>query len=250
MKRMKLFCVLLAMAMLLSCLAGCGECNHQWLPADCRTPRTCNLCGETDGEPNDKHIWEEATTDRPRTCSVCYLTDGDKIEVDERFITSACKDLFGTWVARYEMDGSSVSMPDMTIAMKMTLRFTNEGELIVSAVPQNASTFKKEYAQRMAQKMYEYYEQLGMNQTQADADCLERYGMTVPEFCEYRTPQITMSLDSTTEKVYYVEDGLLYIGEDWGDDMSGQALEILEEGTFKLEDNELGQILEFRKTAG
>ena len=31
-------------------LNGC-QCKHEWIPADCTTPKTCSKCGETEGEP-------------------------------------------------------------------------------------------------------------------------------------------------------------------------------------------------------
>ena len=43
---------ILALAMALS-LAGCGSCEHAWQEADCKTPKTCTLCGETQGETAD-----------------------------------------------------------------------------------------------------------------------------------------------------------------------------------------------------
>lgn len=48
----------LALAMVFS-LTGCG-CKHQWQEATCTAPKTCSLCGETEGEVAD-HVPGELT---------------------------------------------------------------------------------------------------------------------------------------------------------------------------------------------
>ena len=49
--------------------------DHEWVDANCTTPRTCSLCGETEGEALG-HTWVEATCTTPRTCSTCGTTVG------------------------------------------------------------------------------------------------------------------------------------------------------------------------------
>lgn len=66
---------LLAVAMLL--LAGCG-CKHEWQEADCMNPKTCTLCGETQGEALG-HDWKKATCTEPRTCLSCGQTKGESL---------------------------------------------------------------------------------------------------------------------------------------------------------------------------
>lgn len=57
-------------------------CSHEWQDADCRNPRTCMLCGETQGEQG-YHDWSNATCTTPKTCSVCGLTDGEALSADK-----------------------------------------------------------------------------------------------------------------------------------------------------------------------
>ena len=64
--------------------ALCGETegealSHSWLDADCTAPKTCSLCGLSEGEALS-HIWEEASCSSPETCSVCRITRGEKLE--------------------------------------------------------------------------------------------------------------------------------------------------------------------------
>ena len=55
--------------LLAALLCGCA-CEHQWQPATCDTPRTCSLCGETQGKVR-AHDWGSTACDDPRPCTVC-----------------------------------------------------------------------------------------------------------------------------------------------------------------------------------
>ena len=93
-------------------LVGCA-CEHEWQEATCTAPKTCTLCGETEGEANGhtweaatctspqackfcgettgepiEHTWSEATCTAPATCTVCGITDGEPIEHD--WIDATC----------------------------------------------------------------------------------------------------------------------------------------------------------------
>lgn len=90
-------------------LVGCGEkaeesvCEHVWNAATHFEARSCELCGETRGEPIEhvwidatcerakycrdcgyeegvplEHMWVEATCTQPQTCTVCGATEGEK----------------------------------------------------------------------------------------------------------------------------------------------------------------------------
>lgn len=99
----KLLTLLLAMAMVF-CLASCqylpegfqsaidgaidnvmgmlgGEttCEHDWIGATCTAPKTCSLCGATDGEANG-HT-EEIVAGKAATCTEAGMTDGKKCSV-------------------------------------------------------------------------------------------------------------------------------------------------------------------------
>lgn len=70
----RLFCLLLALVLLLS---GCA-CQHEWADADCTSPQICIKCQETTGEPLG-HSWTEATCETPQTCSRCGATQGQAL---------------------------------------------------------------------------------------------------------------------------------------------------------------------------
>ncbi len=54
------------------------NCEHEWVDADCVTPKTCSKCSETEGEALG-HTWADADCDTPKTCSVCSATDGEAL---------------------------------------------------------------------------------------------------------------------------------------------------------------------------
>ncbi|MBQ3488705.1 MAG: hypothetical protein IJA71_10515, partial [Clostridia bacterium] len=65
--------------------ALCGKTEgqkleHDWIAATCKTPETCSLCGETRGSFG--HKWEDATCLQPKTCQVCHATQGGALGHD------------------------------------------------------------------------------------------------------------------------------------------------------------------------
>lgn len=63
------------------CGATEGEAaGHQWKEATCTAPKTCTVCGETEGEALG-HDWIEATITAPKTCSRCGETEGEPLSI-------------------------------------------------------------------------------------------------------------------------------------------------------------------------
>lgn len=58
----------------------CEEEGHDFEEATCQAPKTCKVCGETEGEPLE-HEWGLRTVDSAKTCSICGETDGEPISV-------------------------------------------------------------------------------------------------------------------------------------------------------------------------
>lgn len=55
-----------------------SHCNHSWQEANCLNPKTCLLCGATEGEAI-AHSWQSATCLAPKTCTVCGMTEGEAL---------------------------------------------------------------------------------------------------------------------------------------------------------------------------
>lgn len=61
------------------CGATEGEAlGHLWRAATCTEPKTCLRCGEKEGGPLG-HLWKEATDSEPETCRVCGMTRGESL---------------------------------------------------------------------------------------------------------------------------------------------------------------------------
>ena len=58
-------------------------CEHQWSSANCTTPKTCNLCGATEGSVADHSTTaagdRTATCETPAYCSVCQQEYGEAL---------------------------------------------------------------------------------------------------------------------------------------------------------------------------
>ena len=70
----------------------CGETEgdalgHSWIDATCTEPKTCSVCGETEGEAAG-HTWIDATCTAPATCSACGITEGTA--AGHTFVNGVC----------------------------------------------------------------------------------------------------------------------------------------------------------------
>ena len=74
---MKRVGLLATVVMILLMLSACG-CSHQWEDATCISPRTCTVCGETEGEALG-HDFSPASCVAPKTCTVCGETEGEAL---------------------------------------------------------------------------------------------------------------------------------------------------------------------------
>lgn len=75
----KAFLCLLFLVLLAGILTGC--CSHEFAPADCEHPETCQKCGEVQGEALG-HDWLDATCEAAQTCIRCGKTLGNPLSHD------------------------------------------------------------------------------------------------------------------------------------------------------------------------
>lgn len=87
-KKIKVTC-LVSFAVFIICTAAAISltCSHEWSDATCSAPKTCKLCGETEGE-SLQHQWEAATCASAKKCAFCGLTEG--VALDHTWEEATC----------------------------------------------------------------------------------------------------------------------------------------------------------------
>lgn len=241
MKQKRMVSLLLVLTLMAALLAGCA-CKHEWKDANCKEPKTCTLCGETEGEKTTEHKWEDATTEAPKTCTVCGATEGEKINTDSRFKTAACKDLFGTWTGNMKMTAAEMGLVgDSITEIQITYTFSNDGKMTGSMKMEDISG----YAKLMEDMLYAQFEAQGMSKQQAETAMQQTYGMGVAAYAEKAAKQVADTFAATkVDMVYYVEDGKIYNGLNWEAEMTGNEFSI-ENGVLHMIDD--GKNLELTK---
>jgi len=241
----------------------CGETEgtplgHVWMAATCDAPKTCETCGTTDGEPKGHtmveatceeakhcencnltegealgHSWLEATTDAPQTCEVCGLTEGDPITTDPRFTTAATKELHGKWALELPLTEEQMGIPGFQgdDCAYLVADFGNDGTLAFTV--QVTERFTEVLKQATVDALYAEFELEGMDKETADAAFADATGMTIQEYVDQEYGAVDFSeLFSSVfgalnlSGVYYVEDGLIYSGDNWDAEMVGESYTI------------------------
>ncbi len=225
-------------------LAGCG-CDHEWAAANCTAPKTCELCGEIQGEAKGHswveatcttakncsvchvtegeapgHNWEEATTEAPKTCLTCQTTEGTKIQTDPRFTTEATKHIQGKWTCETILTGDILGMPGYFESLPCTLSydFGNAGDLLCNIELHDHLAFLDELKRMTSDALYESFAAQGISKADADAAMKQVYGMGMED---YLTAYIdSVDLDEIfaafkSEMVYYVGQNGIYTSDSW-----------------------------------
>lgn len=112
-------------------------CPHDWILATCTNPKTCSICGQTEGEPLG-HTWEEATKYTPKTCSTCGQKEGNLLPFNDNrvnvhcFIGSSVEtnefELIGIWfyLNCYQVD----NLPDTPV--NSLIELSNSGKIMTA----------------------------------------------------------------------------------------------------------------------
>lgn len=194
--------------------------GHTWVDATCENPKTCSTCKAEEGEALG-HTWVDATTEAPKTCSTCSKTEGDPIEVDDRFVTANCKDLFGSWTGKYINNAEDMGLTgiDAEMIYNSTMIFNNDGTCtVIDRLDLDAC--KEDYVTISVAITYMSYEAMGMDKTTADAAIMAETGMSVADYVRSMIDAMSEEdLITETEFIYYVEDGTVYLGDDWDSEM-------------------------------
>ena len=111
----KALIIILVMSVILSFCACTGACLHSWQEATCTLPRTCSLCGATEGDAAG-HSYGDTTCISQEPCTVCGTYEGivpthkwredgkvcllcgqDKRNTDEKFMDALVEGLEEGW---------------------------------------------------------------------------------------------------------------------------------------------------------
>lgn len=204
-----------------------GEANgHTWTEANCTTAKTCSVCHSVEGEALG-HDWQDATTEAPKTCSHCGLTEGERIITDDRFTTSACKDLFGTWSGTVDMDASDLGIGAEqyfdTVSYTITIEFRNDGTGTLISAPSDEKQAYELVFYVSRELIYAEFSALGLSKDQADTAFYQTYGMTVDQYITQSMSDMDVSASltesGTVEFVYYADSNHIYMGSDWNEDL-------------------------------
>jgi len=83
---MKKFVIIIICLLVILSTTACFH-KHEWVEATCTEPRTCNTCGEVEGDALG-HTWTDATCATPETCSSCGKKRGNALE--HEWIEATC----------------------------------------------------------------------------------------------------------------------------------------------------------------
>lgn len=220
------------------CGATEGEPNgHSWADATCVDPQTCEVCGETEGEALG-HDWQDATTEQPKTCAVCGETEGDRIITDPRFTTAETAAIQGKWGYTMSMTGEDMGIAGFegTMDCMIILHFDVDGMLGFGMEIQNQDAFMDQMVAYTVDSTYAEFAAQGLSKEAADAAVKDAYNMTMEEYIRSYLSEIDFNAIfaeafSALSGVYYMEDGVLYIGTTWD--------EPFEEDPYTLENDTL-----------
>lgn len=263
-KSISIFALLLCCALIFT---GCG-CRHEWFAATCTAPKTCNLCGLTEGEATGhtweeatcilpkkcatchqtegealSHNWEEATTEAPKTCTNCQATDGSKLQTDPRFTTASTKHLHGTWSCDVVLNGDLMGMHGYFESLPCTMiyEFGKTGEMIGSIELHDNFAFLEELKRMTTDIMYQSLAEQGIGRSYADQAMQEAYGMTLEEYVDSYAQSIDLDDifgNFTYDGVYYVGQNGIYTSDSWYGTFECSAY-TLEDGVLIIEDDVL-----------
>lgn len=263
----KYLCLIAVLALCVTLLAGCG-CRHEWLAATCTNPKTCELCGLTEGEAKGhiweeatctvpkkcsvchttegealSHNWEEATTEAPKTCTNCQATEGSALQTDPRFTTAATKHLHGIWTCDVVLTGDLLGIPGYFESLPCTLiyEFGKTGELIASVELHDNFAFLDELKRFTADLLIDSFQSQGISQSEIDNAMLEVYDMTMSEYIDSYVESIDLDEifgEFSHDGVYYVGQNGIYCSESWYNEFECSEY-TLEDGVLIIEDDVL-----------
>ena len=87
--------------------------GHTFTDATCTAPKTCTVCGETEGEALG-HDFTDATCSAPKTCKVCGETEGEALEHPDADYDNLC-DVCGVVIKTVDIDTDGDGKADINL---------------------------------------------------------------------------------------------------------------------------------------
>lgn len=132
----------------------CETNGHTWVDATCDVAKTCDLCGETEGEPLG-HIWIDATYEAPKTCETCGATEGEALVayfVESGLIEKLCdKTAEHDFVQTCGTDTTKTTVGKVTIENYQTLA-SDDSHAALEGYEWKVMTIKMHFFDENAQK--------------------------------------------------------------------------------------------------
>ena len=194
---------------------------------------------------------------------IWYDVNGVKIENSSKFDKEACKALFGTWKSELDfarilsltMIEEEMELPDDRIPpcfVEITIVFRENGSYL-STAQVDRDQLRSLMVELSVEMIYLSAEMEGLTREDADEQFLAMTGMSIREMVESEADEGVEELYNTINEeskgVYYIEDGKLYMADDWNEVVEGGKFNC-NGNTFTLAapENELGIELNFEFT--
>ncbi len=196
--------------------------------------------GITYNEDGTKTVLEyDEGDDEPK--ETWYDADGNLLDLSYLFDKDAAKDLIGSWTTTLDVKDlflGEADIPKIDLPCNMTVNFTfrNDGTCHLAV-----EFDEEEYKAFMIEMIYVSGEAEGVSRPVMDAVFQQQSGMTIAEYVDlYITEGISTMDGLNKDGVYYVADGMLYVGDNWNNPLEGSEY-TLEGGTLTLPiDDEFG----------
>jgi hypothetical protein len=148
----------------------------------------------------------------------CFNADGTPMDHSDRYDRDACKPLVGTWSMLVQSDTHTMGLYDLEsrpIKVLLTYTFDRNGNLLIS---QDLDP-TEHYQYRYDVEMMLLDLTLGEHPTteEKEAACQAKFGMSLHDYVTKRLSGFLFEMEGHREQkgIYFVEDGQLYIADNW-----------------------------------
>lgn len=191
------------------------------------------------------HHWIEATAEAPKTCTVCGATEGEAIPDTSHFFDTARQSLLGNWRCSTTLTAEDLGLTGCVGAFTkhITLTFRTDGTVTAISEMDDVDTLEASIIERV----YSTYAERGMSRSEADLVIQGDYGKTVSEYAASLAAVIIRNnLPPSGEGIYFVTDDLLHFAQSQGGETTVFSF-LIQNSTLTLANVDTGEILDFTR---